>query len=92
MADEHAKSTDAGLKIAGFDSLEIRRDVKIRLQLDSASLLAGGKKKDSKLKDKNGNPIPIGPTVQVADASTIEPAPGKPPVDVCCSGPFTFDP
>ncbi len=94
LADEHAKPTDAGLKIAGFDSLEIRRDVKMRLQMDSGGLAFGGKKKDAKLKDKNGNPIATAPTVQVADASTINPAkstPEKPPVDASCTGPFTFD-
>jgi hypothetical protein len=91
MADEHAKPTDAGLKIAGFDSLEIRRDVKMRLQMDSGALMFGAKKKDAKPKDKNGNPIAAAPTVQVADASTIKPAPGKPPVDASCTGPFTFD-
>ena len=29
----------AGLKIAGFDSLEIRRDVRMRMQVDTDSLL-----------------------------------------------------
>jgi hypothetical protein len=90
LADEHSKPTDAGLKIAGFDSLEIRRDVKMRLQMDSGALMPGAKKKDAK-QDKNANPLATAPTVQLADASTAKPAPTKPPVDVSCSGPFTFD-
>jgi lipopolysaccharide export system protein LptA len=91
LADEHYKPSDAGLKIAGFDSLEIRRDVKMRLQMDSGALMLGAKKKNAKPKDKNGQPLAIAPTVQLADASTVKAAPAKPPVDVSCSGPFTFD-
>ena len=43
LADEHVKPNDPGLKIAGIDSLEIRRDVRMRLDLDTSSLLPGGK-------------------------------------------------
>ena len=42
LADEHVQPKDQGLKIAGIDSLEIRRDVRMRLQLDTDSLLPGG--------------------------------------------------
>src|SRR3954470_18881743 len=31
LADEHSQSKDNGLKIAGFDSLEIRREVRMRM-------------------------------------------------------------
>ena len=90
LADEHYKPSDSGLKIAGFDSLEIRHDVKMRLQMDSGSLLPGGKT-GAKSKDKK-DLAAAGPTVQVADASAIPPTTEKkPPVDVSCSGPFTFD-
>ena len=43
LADEHVQPNDQGLKIAGIDSLEIRRDVQMRLQLETDSLLPGGK-------------------------------------------------
>src|SRR4029079_1692404 len=45
LPDEHSASKDSGLKIAGFDSLEIRREVRMRTQLDTASLLPGGEMK-----------------------------------------------
>ena len=44
LADEHSQPKDSGLKIAGFDSLEIRREVRMRMQLNTASLLPGGEK------------------------------------------------
>ena len=40
LADEHLKPNDPGLKIAGIDSLEIRRDVRMRVQLDTIELVA----------------------------------------------------
>ena len=43
LADEHLKPNEPGLKMACIDSLEIRRDVKMRLTLDTSSLLPGGK-------------------------------------------------
>jgi hypothetical protein len=80
LADEHSQPKDNGLKIAGFDSLEIRRDVRMRMQFNTASLLPGG--------DKEPKPHP---SVQVSDATKKAPAPPKPPVDITCNGPFTFD-
>lgn len=83
LADEHSQPKDSGLKIAGFDSLEIRREVRMRMQLNTASLLPGGEK-DAKPK----------PSVQVSDATKpvpAAPAAPKPPVDITCNGPFTFD-
>ncbi len=92
LADEHFKSSDQGLKIAGIDSLEIRRDVKMRLQMDASGLLPGGKQADSKAAHgKDGQPYAVNPSVQVTDASAVKPAADKPPVEVVCSGPFTFD-
>ncbi len=89
LADDHFKANDPGLKIAGFDSLEIRRNVKMRLQLDTASLLPGGKAEGP------GSHAGLGkehhPSVQVTDTGTVQSTPSKPPVDVACSGPFTFD-
>src|SRR4051794_14265852 len=90
LADEHYKSSDPGLKIAGFDSLEIRRDVKMRLQMDSSALMPGAKT-GAKSKDKKTEALAAGPIVQVTDASIAKPQADKPPVDVSCSGPFTFD-
>jgi lipopolysaccharide export system protein LptA len=81
LADEHAQPKDNGMKIAGFDSLEIRRDVRMRMQLDTASLLPGGEKKEPK----------PNPSVQVNDPAKSAPAAPKPPVDITCNGPFTFD-
>ncbi len=79
LADEHSQTKDTGLKIAGFDSLEIRREVRMRMQLDTASLLPGGEKEKPN------------PPVQVSDATQAATAAPKPPVDVTCNGPFTFD-
>ena len=89
LADEHYKPSDAGLKIAGFDSLEIRHDVKMQLQMDSGALISGGK--DGAKSKAKKDQAAAGPTVQVVDVSTVKPAAEKPPVDVSCSGPFTFD-
>ena len=47
LPDEHSQSKDNNLRIAGFDSLEIRREVRMRMQLDTASLLPGGKREPS---------------------------------------------
>ncbi|MEX0611723.1 MAG: hypothetical protein WD738_11170 [Pirellulales bacterium] len=69
LADEHVKPNNPGLKIAGIDALEIRREVRMRLQLEADSLLPGD--------DKPGSHAPRGNE--------------KPPVEVTCSGPFTFD-
>jgi hypothetical protein len=94
LADEHVKSADPGLKIAGVDSLEIRRDVKLRLELDTSRLLPGGKDADSgATREKKLNPYEAAPAVRVTDANSAAgtAAPAKPPVEVTCTGPFTFD-
>ena len=94
LADEHMKPSDPGLKIAGIDSLEIRRDVKMRLQMDASSLLPNGKRKPANAQgahDKDSTPYAVNPSVQVTDASAAKPAAPKPPLEVSCSGPFTFD-
>jgi hypothetical protein len=80
LADEHSQPKDNGLKIAGFDSLEIRREFQMRMQLNTASLLPGG--------DKAPKP---NPAVQVNDATKPASEAPKPPVDITCNGPFTFD-
>lgn len=86
LADEHVQPRESGLKIAGFDTLEIRRDVRMRMQLNTASLL-GGDKQEATAEP----PAVSNPSVQVSDAQTAAAAPPKPPVDVTCNGPFTFD-
>jgi hypothetical protein len=87
LADDGVKANASGLKIAGIDSLEIRRDVRLRLALDASNLLPGVKNETS----TQGNAADAaGPTVQVADAKLVAPI-EKPPVEVSCSGPFTFD-
>src|SRR4051812_46925089 len=79
LADEHSQPKDNGLKIAGFDSLEIRREFQMRMQFNTTSLLPGG--------DKEPKPNPA----QVSEATKPSPAAPKPPVDITCNGPFTFD-
>ena len=95
LADEHLKPNDPGLKIAGIDSLEIRRDVRMRMQLDTSSLLPAAKKRmPRRPATSRVSPTRSNPSVQVTDASAAKPAaakPPKPPVEVSCSGPFTFD-
>ncbi|HEX2474380.1 MAG TPA: hypothetical protein VHK01_06535, partial [Lacipirellulaceae bacterium] len=39
VADEHVRPKESRLRIPGFDSLEIRRDVRLRVQLETDSLL-----------------------------------------------------
>jgi len=78
LADEHVQPKEQGLKIAGLDSLEIRRDVRMRLHLETDSLLPGG----DNTNDKKAEAAP-GPY----DAKK----PNADPVEVTCSGPFTFD-
>ncbi len=91
IADEHAQPADNGLKIAGFDSLEIRRDVRMRMQLNTDSLLPGGKKEPSGSASKAKGSPGSNPSVQVSEAANSAPPAPKPPVDVTCTGPFTFD-
>ena len=68
LADEHAQPKDTGLKIAGFDSLEIRREFQMRMQLNTSSLLPGG--------EKQAKPpvLAPNPSVQVIDATKPAPA------------------
>ncbi len=80
LADEHLQPRNSGLGIAGFDTLEIRRDVRMRMQVDTTSLLP--------VADKPAAP---NPSVQVTDAAKKGPTAPKPPVDITCNGPFTFD-
>jgi hypothetical protein len=84
LANEHAKKNDAGLRMAGLDSLEIRRDVRFRFELNADSLLPGHDKERAK-KDQAG--AASGPE----PGNEKKPNAPQPPVDVTCSGPFTFD-
>ena len=74
LEEETAKSR-AGLKISSVDSLEIFHDVRLRLHLNSGSLLPGDKPQSQ---SKLAADSPFG------DAS-------QPPVEVTCTGPFHFD-
>jgi hypothetical protein len=87
LADDSAKTNASGLKIAGIDSVEIRRDVRLRVALDTSRLLPGAKIEPS---SQGISVDAAGPAVQVTDATLVA-APEKPPVEVSCSGPFTFD-
>ena len=75
LLEEETAKARAGLKIASVDSLEIRKDVRLRLFLNSDGLLPGDKP------DAKQQPAP---NAQFGD-------PSKPPVEVTCSGPFHFD-
>ena len=77
LTDEHSSSKDNNFKISGFDSLEIRREVRMRMQLEASSLLGGN---DREPKAKPAQPYDV---KQAAAA--------KSPIDVTCNGPFTFD-
>ncbi len=105
LADEHVQPKDRGLKIAGIDSLEIRRDVRMRMQLETASLLPVGEESSGSHAPR-GNPIPSrsgGDNAAPATQSAAEVRPHAErgnelakkeppaPVEVTCSGPFTFD-
>jgi hypothetical protein len=94
LSDEHVQPQDAGLKIAGIDSLEIRREVRLLLQLESDSLLPG----DKKLKSMKETAAPYtGKSGSHAEPATADLGRGnekkdpRPPVEVTCSGPFMFD-
>ncbi len=93
MADEHVQPKEQGLKIAGFDSLEIRRDVRMRMEVNTDSLLPGGKKSEPSpgpsLQGRGSSSA--NPSVQVNDPSNAAPPVPKPPVEITCNGPFTFD-
>lgn len=94
LTDDHSKPDDPGLKIDGIDSLEIRRDVRMRLELDTSSLMSSKKDVAATANAKAAAAVAASPAVQVTDPSAAKLAaekPEKPPVDVACSGPFTFD-
>jgi hypothetical protein len=76
LEDEQSQPKDAGLRIAGIDTLEIRRDVRMRLQLETDSLLPG----DAGAAGEPGS-----------DARRENEDEPNPPVEVTCSGSFTFD-
>ena len=67
----------SGLKIASVDSLEIRRDVRLRVFLNANSLLPGDK--------------PTQAAKSAPAASPLGRHSSKPPVEVTCTGPFHFD-
>jgi hypothetical protein len=75
LLEEETAKARAGLKIASVDSLEIRKDVRLRVFLNSDGLLPG---------DKPDDKTRPGPSPQFGD-------PSKPPVEVTCTGPFHFD-
>ncbi len=77
LPDEHVRPSSSGLKIAGIDSLEIRREFRMRLYLDTKSLLPGADAEPTK--DTNA-----APTAAITNNNSD-------PVEVSCSGPFTFD-
>ncbi|MCC7476142.1 MAG: hypothetical protein IT425_12160 [Pirellulales bacterium] len=110
IADEHKKPDSRGLKIAGIDSLEIRRDVKLRLQMAVGDMLPKGNRSRDVAKappsprrvqsdltppyqgGENGGPaVQVTDARAVAHANTVPPATPKPPLEVSCTGPFTFD-
>ena len=92
LANEHVQPRETGLKIAGFDSLEIRREVRMRMQLNTASLVPGTEQEPPSSRSPQGSGISASnPSVQVSDAANPPPPAPKPPVEVTCSGSFTFD-
>lgn len=93
MPDEHMKPGDPGLKIAGIDSLEIRRDVRMQLQMDAKALQPNEAKAAANMAtahSKDGKSPATSPAVQVTEAVPPKPAEIT-PIDVACTGPFTFD-
>ncbi|HEY3391229.1 MAG TPA: hypothetical protein VGK58_00870 [Lacipirellulaceae bacterium] len=82
LAEEHVRPKEFGLKLPTADSLEIRRDVRLRLQLDTGSLLPS-ENEPSPSPARQGSPqaSPKGRGMTAAN----------PPVEVTCSGPFVFD-
>jgi hypothetical protein len=61
LADEHVRPKDSGLKFPGFDSLEIRREVRLRLQLETDSLLPGKNEELSPNSAQAGTKNPASP-------------------------------
>jgi hypothetical protein len=75
LLEEDTAKARAGLKIASVDSLEIRKDVRLRVFLNSDGLLPGDTPEAKQQPE---------PAAQFGD-------PSKPPVEVTCTGPFRFD-
>ena len=59
LADEHIEPRDTGFKMAGLDSLEIRRDVRLRLQLEMDGLLPGEPPPSPSLRGRGTNGLPV---------------------------------
>lgn len=76
LLEEETSKSKAGLKISSIDSLEIRRDVRLRVFLNASSLIPGDKPEASAKSAASASPL--------GDSS-------KPPVEVTCTGPFHFD-
>lgn len=76
LLEDDTTSSKSGLRIAGVDSLEIFRDVRLRMHVGAKSLLPGEKEKAQAEAAPSGSPF--------GD-------PSKPPVEVTCTGPFHFD-
>jgi hypothetical protein len=75
LLEEETAKARAGLKIASVDSLEIRKDVRLRVFLNSDGLLPGDTPEAEQQPASNA---------QFGD-------PSKPPIEVTCTGPFHFD-
>ena len=107
LADEHVQPHDTGLKFAGLDSLEIDREVRMRLQLETESLLPG-QDQTTGSHALRGNPLSsrsggdaagsAGTTVATRSVEVLRShaehgneKKPNPPVEVSCSGPFHFD-
>lgn len=106
LPNEHLQPKDKGFKIAGIESLEIRREVRLRLQLETESLLPGvGKSAGSRPRNGDaargaGDPDPSLTTSTTAESASLaargnanvaRPGDAKPPVEIMCNGPFRFD-
>ncbi|MCI0491482.1 MAG: hypothetical protein L0Z07_00930, partial [Planctomycetes bacterium] len=101
LEEEHSRPGKSGLKIAGISSLEMRRDVRLRLYLETDSLLPGedqSRHRDNE--DERIRRLPDAAAIAAAEPSQgpslggkgiATAAPSKPPVEVTCSGPFHFD-
>jgi hypothetical protein len=59
LADEHVQPHSTGFKFAGIDSLDINREVRMRLQLETESLLPGEDETGSHA--QRGNSLPSRP-------------------------------
>jgi hypothetical protein len=83
LQEEETAKARAGLKIVSVQSLEIFREVRLRLHLGTKSLLPGHGDEVDAEKDQEAAKGK-GPAALLGDAS-------KPPVEVTCKGPFHFD-